>query len=329
MPLRDSLPSSATHSAVETLRHRRLRRLAHIGLRAPGAKASVRRLLRLVIQHSSLSLKNRQRLYNFFAFATAPARPVTCTVRTPRGARLHWSLHLDDWISSQLYFWGYTNYELPVTRLFDELLDRARCVIDVGANIGYYTLLAASRLPRGAVHAFEPWPTLFARLETACRSNGFHHVVLNQAAVSDRDGVTRLYLPTTSATDAHLSNASLVEGFAASNRHIEVTTLRLDTYVARRGLRHLDLVKVDAEGAELAVLRGLGQLLFELKPDLILEVLEPYVEELERFFAETRYAKFLITDDGLQAVDSLKAHPTFRDYYLTHRSDSHDAARRV
>jgi FkbM family methyltransferase len=286
-------------------------------LRVPGAKTLVRRLLRLVTQHSSLSFKNRQRLYNFFAFQTAPSQPVACAVRTPRGARLHMSLHLDDWISSQLYYWAYTNYERPVTRLFDQLLDQATCVIDIGANIGYYTLLAASHLRHGTVHAFEPWPMLFDRLASACRANRFDHVIVNQAALSDSDGVLPLYLPTASETDAHLTNASVIPGFITSDRRIDVSTMRFDNYCARRGVTRPDLVKIDAEGAELSILHGFGDLLCEWKPDLIVEVLEPYAGALQHFFLGTPYKPFLITDEGLTPATSLRFEPSFRDYYFT------------
>jgi hypothetical protein len=79
----------------------------------------------------------------------------------------------------------------------------------------------------------------------------------------------------------------------------------------------VDLVKIDVEGAEASVLRGAGSLLDEWRPDVICEVLPPFEKELDRFFSGRPYRKFLITGDGLQETDKLKAHPEFRDYYLS------------
>jgi hypothetical protein len=77
------------------------------------------------------------------------------------------------------------------------------------------------------------------------------------------------------------------------------------------------LLKIDAEGAEASVLRGMGPLIDVWRPDIICEVLPPFEKDLDRFFSGKPYRKFLIADNSPQETDRLKAHPQFRDYYLS------------
>ena len=83
----------------------------------------------------------------------------------PGGRQLSLELDLTDELSRSWYYFGYDDYERSTIALWAQLVDRARTVFDVGANIGLYTLLAAARLQgRGAVHAFEPNNEVFAWL---------------------------------------------------------------------------------------------------------------------------------------------------------------------
>ena len=217
-----------------------------------------------------------------------------------------------------MYFLGYDGYETELVRLLKRLLLSKTIVFDIGANIGYYTLLAAHMLRgRGAVYAFEPWPLLFAALQRNVGLNRFDHVHLNQLAVSDSDGVTALYLPAPTNGDMHLSNASLVQGFMPQDRSISVHTVRFDAYCSSQNITSVDLVKIDTEGAELMVLLGMGTLLEKWMPDIIIEVLDSYAEQIDSFLRPYGYRAFLITNYGLTEVRSLQPHPRFRDYYLS------------
>jgi FkbM family methyltransferase len=190
------------------------------------------------------------------------------------------------------------------------------CVLDIGANIGYYTMLAAKALEgRGEVHAFEPCPRPFQWLSENARLNGFTCLTLNQAAVSDANGSQPLFLP----ADFAGTNASLIENFTVQGSSIMSLVVCLDSYCARKVERPVDLLKIDAEGAELNVLRGSRSLLQQQGPDIICEVLEPFEHELNKFFRETAYRAFLITDSGLIERQEIRADPQFRDYYLTSR----------
>ena len=275
-------------------------------------------MVRLAIQRSPLSRTNKSKLCNFFARDLLPDGEIECVVPVEGGRPVRFRLDLRDWIQSQLYYWSYHGYEQGVTRLMRRLLLSRPVVFDVGANVGYYTFLAAALLEgRGWVHAFEPWDRVFRRLEDTTRRNRFDNVVLNRVAVSDVDGMVTLHLPRPDAEDEHLSNASLIRGFVAQATAVEVSAMRLESYCRARRIERVDLLKVDAEGSELMVLRGLGELLGQWQPDLVLEVLEPRAASLEDLLRPLAYRRFLITDERLVETESLSAHPAFRDYYLS------------
>jgi hypothetical protein len=113
------------------------------------------------------------------------------------------------------------------------------------------------------------------------------------------------------------TNASLIAGFTTQNTSIDVPAIRLETYCERHDVQSVDLVKIDVEGAEIKVLQGMRSLLERWQPDIICEVLEPYQDQINAFFHKKPYRKFLIAPEGLIEVDTIRAHPQFRDYYLS------------
>ena len=226
----------------------------------------------------------------------------------PGGRQLSLELDLTDELSRSWYYFGYDDYERSTIALWAQLVDRARTVFDVGANIGLYTLLAAARLQgRGAVHAFEPNNEVFAWLTRNAERNRLDNAHLSQIALSNLDGQASFFIPKNRAW----TNGSLIEGFTDRADTVGIETMRVDTYCQKHGIGNVDLIKIDVEGAELKVLSGMGELLHKWKPDLICEVLPDYVGPLNNFFANTPYRKFLITPDCLQERSELRADSEF------------------
>jgi FkbM family methyltransferase len=251
-------------------------------------------------------------VFNLISADTAPGEPVRCSAKLD-GVRIQLELDLRDYMSRLWYYFGYRGYEAGTTRLMRRLLAKKRCVFDIGANVGYYTLMAGALLAgRGEVHAFEPAPTTFTRLRTNVRLNGFGHVVLNHAGMLDHNGTGILNVGESA------DNSSFQPGFARAVARVEVPTIRFDSYCRDAGVRRADLIKIDAEGVELAVLQGMGNLLLDWHPDLILEVLPAQARAIESFIAGTPYRRFLVKDDGLLEVAAITVQDdlSLRDYYL-------------
>jgi FkbM family methyltransferase len=154
-------------------------------------------------------------------------------------------------------------WEETETRLFSSFVKKGMTVVDVGANVGYYTLLAARLVgENGKVFAFEPSPDNFALLEKNVEENGYKNVVLVPKAVSDKTARARLLI------DCASSGGHSLSAFRESADFMEVETVSLDDYFSGRSER-IDVMKIDAEGAEMAILNGMHRFL-ERNPDLTL-----------------------------------------------------------
>lgn len=142
-------------------------------------------------------------------------------------------------------------------------------VLDIGANIGIYTLLCAKQVgARGMVHSFEPTPATFARLERNVALNRLANVRINQVALSDQEGVTEFHLYHQNAMNSLARQAWV--GKVKDVVHVRTRTL--DGYLAEQGITRVDLLKLDVEGAERMVLRGGAALLQgEDAPALLVE----------------------------------------------------------
>lgn len=163
-------------------------------------------------------------------------------------------------------------YEPPVQEALAAQLRPGDVVLDVGANVGFISLLAARLVgPAGRVVAFEPVPANAGLARRNAARNGFGHVEVVQAAVGDRDGRCRLVLA------RHAGGAALAGAPTPPDAcgELEVALVTLDGWLAARAGSlpgPVRLLKVDVEGAEEAVLRGAAALLRGQRPRVLLEV---------------------------------------------------------
>jgi FkbM family methyltransferase len=163
-------------------------------------------------------------------------------------------------------------FEPETVEVFTSLLAPGMTVMDIGANIGQYALIAANRVgDRGRVHAFEPTPALATRLRQNVSINGLENIIINEAAVSDTVGEATLYLPYgDNPGENSIITPNEVSGPVPT---VRVSTVTLDAYLSERGVERVDVIKIDIEGAELLALRGAtGLLARDQAPVLIMEM---------------------------------------------------------
>ena len=145
------------------------------------------------------------------------------------------------------------NYEQATTKVFMDLVKPGMGVIDVGAHVGYYSLLAARQVgPSGEVYSFEPEPSNHELLLKNIELNGYSNIVPMRKAVANQVGSTELFL------------TALDNGRHSTYRHklpergsVSVDTTTVDDFLENQGWPRVDLVKVDVEGAEADVVRGM------------------------------------------------------------------------
>jgi len=137
--------------------------------------------------------------------------------------------------------------------LIQRLLEPGAVFVDVGANLGIHTLAAATAMRgRGRIVAFEPFEATCQLLKETVRVNGHAGITeIHQAAVSDDAGQRTLHLGKSSG---HHSLYALAKEDAANAAPVPVCTVRLDEVLGQQA--QVTLIKIDAEGAELEVLRG-------------------------------------------------------------------------
>lgn len=155
----------------------------------------------------------------------------------------------------------FASVEPEVEEVFLSLLKPGSTVYDIGANIGWFALLAARRVgASGLVVAFEPSVTNMSVLQANALTNGFMNVDTVPAAVSDHDGWGRFL--STNSLQGRLDHAG--DGY--------VPLLAVDSWIAATGQKPPDVVKIDVEGAEAQVLRGMRETLQSARPILIVEL---------------------------------------------------------
>jgi FkbM family methyltransferase len=159
-------------------------------------------------------------------------------------------------------------------RMYVSLVRKGDVVIDIGANVGYFTTLFSDLVgPGGEVHAFEPLPSTFELLSGNIRRLPAHkNVILNCFALGERDQRTTLFVPNEDHGQAALAQHRIGSWTTHQIRAVNVEMMRLDRYAER--LTKIDFVKCDVEGAELLVLRGGKSTLRRCRPKIFLEIEE-------------------------------------------------------
>lgn len=166
----------------------------------------------------------------------------------------------DTGLSSHLLLDGY--WEMWVTEALLGFVRQGMVAVDVGANLGYFTLLLADLCgSSGTVHAFEPNPAIGERLRRTVAVNGFAgRTHVHGVPLSDQDGLAvELVVPRGEPKNGHIVAA----GHAGDEPSVALTTRRLDTVA---GLERVDFVKIDAEGAEEGIWRGMRAILDRRQP---------------------------------------------------------------
>jgi FkbM family methyltransferase len=230
----------------------------------------------------------------------------------------------DDWVSNQVFWRGWSGYEPETVPVFRALAAEARVTLDVGAHVGFYALVAGHANPAGRVFAFEPLPLAAERLRRHIGLNGLTNVECLPLAAADVDGAVAFHVP---RGDALPCSAGTSAEFHAPWAHAMETTrvpsVTLDTFARERGLPTVDLLKIDVEGGEPAVLRGAATLLETHRPDIVCEVLSATraADELAAILRPLGYAFYLLTADGPQRREHPEPHPDWMNYLFTTRPE--------
>jgi FkbM family methyltransferase len=200
------------------------------------------------------------------------------------------------------------HYEPDVTRLVRARVRPGMTIVDAGANVGYYTLLASPQIgSTGQIYAFEPDPLNFTYLSRNIDSNGCSNSTALPIALAGTTGVG------TFVRDVHGA-----EGFLTTRKHhvetLDVSVVTLDSFFEARYWPSVDLIKIDVEGSEASVLRGMHELSRRNpKLELIMELNSPALsrsdatmEDVAGLLRELGFHSYRVieSDHGQQALES-------------------------
>lgn len=216
----------------------------------------------------------------------------------PDGRKIMLNSAQSNWLSAKLCWQGIASYEPETTSLFSLLVHYSKTILDIGANTGIFSLLAATDNPTATIYAFEPIPYIFEQLTTHVKINNLNNIIPLKLAISDVDEERTIYISHTHEDTA--LDASLMAGFRKNCSALKVASRTLDSLDNEFGFSEVDLMKVDTESSEHLVLLGAQQLINRERPFIICEVLYgTKEEELYEILKGWDYRYFWITAQEL------------------------------
>lgn len=186
-------------------------------------------------------------------------RPATIDFIKLQGDRIY--IHSKDMHSAR---YNYTlalfvgRYDRLLRKVLRNEIKPGMTVLDLGANIGVHTLLAARLVgEKGRIFAFEPAPGNYGLLVRNLAVNGYTNVIPVKSAVSNRSGQVRLFL-----NEEQSGRHNIYDHYHQNERAVTVDSISLDEFFKDKDSR-IDFIKMDIEGAEMAALEGMGNLIRE------------------------------------------------------------------
>lgn len=168
----------------------------------------------------------------------------------------------DKYVGQRIALEKYEPYE---TDLIQRQVKKGDVVVDVGANIGYYTVLLAQKAKK--VYAFEPDSDNFEILEKNIKANGLENVVAIKAAVGSKEGELKLYKSEENLGDHKLYETPLGSAASPLDEGEKIKVIKLDDFVKEK----IDLMKIDTQGWEPEVIEGAKNLIEKDKPIIFME----------------------------------------------------------
>jgi len=195
-------------------------------------------------------------------------------------------------------------------------------VLDIGANIGWYSLHWAALFPRATVHAFEPVPTTFGLLERNRLINQAGNLILHHLALSDHEGIVDFFVDPAMTVSASMQNLS----GKTDALSLRVMAKTLDAVVVEQGIAPVDFIKCDVEGAEYLALRGGEATLRTHRPTVFAEMLRKWSarfgyhpNELIDWMAALGYTCYAVTADGLAEFAFMDDQVVETNFLFVHR----------
>lgn len=229
-------------------------------------------------------------------------------VKINRNENIYLKTNQTSYVTRELFWKSGREYEY--TTIFSELIKKVDCFFDIGASIGYYSIMAAKINPNIFIYSFEPSAGANYYLNENVRINKFYDKIKPYAiALSDKTGMAefneifnRKYPGVYNLSGEHNLRTKNIP----NSKKTEVKTITLDGFVSENNIPKIDLIKIDTEGCEDLILENAAETITKFKPIIICETLFNKIENrLENIMKSYGYEFYNHTGTRLEKVDSL------------------------
>jgi len=205
---------------------------------------------------------------------------------------------------SNIYWNGVDGFEPRTWRIIRHFIECADYFIDIGSNIGFYSVLAMKVKPAIKLSSFEPIPSIYEKNVFFHRANGFSFEHVVNAAISESNGESEIYLPIADESLEEQMTATLrKDSWQFNKKHSTfiVRTMKLDDIVKKAEPCDKLFIKIDVEDYELGVFKGAIETLHSVKPIIVCEILPRSHgnRETVEILDNNGYIAFGIAVDGL------------------------------
>lgn len=200
------------------------------------------------------------------------------------------------------------NYERKYIDLFCSKVQERDVVVDVGAYIGYFSLLASERVgDEGCVYAFEPVPRNYERLLRNINENQAKNIKPFMFGLSDRNEILSIKMPGDNPGESTLSEKSWTELFTdkeTKKSMVKAKFLPFDEFYKINNVDNVNVIKIDVEGAEFKVVKGMKNTLKHSNPKLFMEIIPPLIEQID---GSCKELMCLLIDCGFSTIYSVES----------------------
>lgn len=237
--------------------------------------------------------------------------------------------------STPLFWNGPDAYEAPTSRAISALVGKSKLFLDIGSNIGIYSVYAGVKFPKVKTFAFEPIPVIFEKNRAFHRANKLSDEVVLNVAVGDQEGSQTIFIPVyTTGLEEEQTATLCADSWQTKEEKVEsiqVQCLTLDSFAAKSAFPDgRCTLKIDVENFEAGVLRGGKRFIGERRPWIVCEILpdqeiDPVTKvrrnnnhEVLALVKELNYVPYAITGDGFfrMSLEDFDRPRTIKDFLL-------------
>lgn len=188
---------------------------------------------------------------------------------------LKMKLRIEDWVQQNIFLHGY--YEENETNYLLNKSKNVNTFIDIGANVGYFSLLTSANICKnnGKIFAFEPITRTFERLQENIFLNNITCINNYKIAISDSNTSLEINI----GNDQNWGMSSINKHDQLSSLSETVKCQTLDSFCEEHHITAIDLVKIDVEGAEFKVLKGMINVIQLYKPEILIEIIDTHLNQ--------------------------------------------------